>query len=633
MRPYWAIIKDSFRAALASRVLYVLLLLITILLVALAPFHVKEVLDWKIKLGQHVPNPESLVRRLVENSDNPDRPELGRIWDRLPGSLQGELTAIANDTDPDAKPETRTPGSSHRINRYEELIKQLNELVKDRSFYQSADWEGRPLKTETEELIDAGPDSLSEDRARRLNRLLIAEALTPDIQSGSATALDCYYGIWKWEFLSTNQTQSQFAAQVANVIPALFDKFVLSIGLLIAILVTANIIPETFDPGSLNLLLSKPVSRWALFLAKFFGGCAFVALCAVYLFLGTWLWLGFGLGVWDRAFLLSIPLYIIVFAIYYSVSALIGLTYRSATMAIIVTGLFWAICFSVGSGYGFLNTRMENVQLMDISPIGDEILCVDAVGRLVTWDSSDRQWDQIAKAALKNEEELGLNIAMWVGKLHEEPTRLPPLFDANSKAVIVGVAPVIQPLARLHQEFFLSPSDEFDFRAAGKFPRDAVTMFAAAEGPIVVNTSGKFLQLKSTDLANLLRSTGKNLSLDSEKKPSKITNTSGRQRETDNQDAEPDVKTDEDEEVTRIPTDDQLNTETSATSLNAETLFQRIGPKKSVSVRRKTSVAFNHATQEIVIFDRGKVTVFQRATKANTGKIAHSKSIPKPVSR
>ena len=48
MRPYIAIIKDSFRAAMASRVLYVLLVLITLLLLAISPFHVRETLDWEL---------------------------------------------------------------------------------------------------------------------------------------------------------------------------------------------------------------------------------------------------------------------------------------------------------------------------------------------------------------------------------------------------------------------------------------------------------------------------------------------------------------------------------------------------------------------------------------------------------
>jgi len=43
MRPYFAIIKDSFREAMASRVLWVLLGLISIVLVALAPLTYREV--------------------------------------------------------------------------------------------------------------------------------------------------------------------------------------------------------------------------------------------------------------------------------------------------------------------------------------------------------------------------------------------------------------------------------------------------------------------------------------------------------------------------------------------------------------------------------------------------------------
>ena len=38
MIPYLAVIKDSFREALVSRVLWILLVLITLLLVGLAPF-------------------------------------------------------------------------------------------------------------------------------------------------------------------------------------------------------------------------------------------------------------------------------------------------------------------------------------------------------------------------------------------------------------------------------------------------------------------------------------------------------------------------------------------------------------------------------------------------------------------
>ena len=73
MRQYLAIIKDSFRAAMASRVLYVLLALITLLLVALAPFHFVESLDWKLVYQQHVKDPAALIEHcLLYTSDAAD---------------------------------------------------------------------------------------------------------------------------------------------------------------------------------------------------------------------------------------------------------------------------------------------------------------------------------------------------------------------------------------------------------------------------------------------------------------------------------------------------------------------------------------------------------------------------------
>ena len=60
MRPYLAIIKDSFREALASRVLWVLLLLITLTLIALTPVGWKSSISAKL-LPTDVRNPPNLV--------------------------------------------------------------------------------------------------------------------------------------------------------------------------------------------------------------------------------------------------------------------------------------------------------------------------------------------------------------------------------------------------------------------------------------------------------------------------------------------------------------------------------------------------------------------------------------------
>ena len=100
---------------------------------------------------------------------------------------------------------------------------------------------------------------------------------------------------------------------------------------MVAVLITAPTIPQMFDAGALHLLLSKPIARWLLFLARFFGGCAFILIGATYLIGGLWLILGIRFGVWDPKLLLSIPIYLFVFAIYYSVSSLVGAIYRSSS--------------------------------------------------------------------------------------------------------------------------------------------------------------------------------------------------------------------------------------------------------------------------------------------------------------
>jgi len=337
MRQYLAIIKDSFRAAMASRVLYVLLALITLLLVALAPFHFVETLDWKLVYQQHVKDTAALVEQILEEKDNDRRPEIGRIWELLPASLKKDLEATGSKGAAGSSGISNTSAKRLKSNRafftHQKLIEQLNELIKDPEFYRPEDWKRMRLSGETKALKEKLEQGYSSRHARRLNRLLIGRAFRSSISRGQATSMSARYGPWAFEMLDVPTSQAQFGAQVISVIPGILDKFVLSIGLAVALLFTASIIPETFEPGSLNLLLSKPISRSGLFLSKFVGGCVFIALCATYLFLGIWLWLGLAMGVWENAILYCIVLYVIVFGIYYSVSAFVGLTTRSTILS------------------------------------------------------------------------------------------------------------------------------------------------------------------------------------------------------------------------------------------------------------------------------------------------------------
>ena len=50
------------------------------------------------------------------------------------------------------------------------------------------------------------------------------------------------------------------------------------LGLFAGNIVTSNVIPQTFEPGAVDLLLSKPVNRIGCLSEKFLGGCLFVLL-------------------------------------------------------------------------------------------------------------------------------------------------------------------------------------------------------------------------------------------------------------------------------------------------------------------------------------------------------------------
>lgn len=501
MRPYLAIIKDSFRAAMASRVLYVLILLITILLLALAPLHMRETLDWELNRQTNVKKPERLLRQIVEKHDQEGQQPIARIWELLPQKTRKKMIEIVERPEDTGLGDPDVPGSTPKviedIHTYDELIVQLNGIIENPNFYRPEDWEGRNLPSEADDLIENGVSGLSEIRKKRLNRLLVSSAVAPSIDTGNETALDFHYAIWRIP-ITVGITHQQFAQTLTAELPWYFEKLVLSVGLLIAIIVTANMIPETFESGSLNLLLSKPISRWGMYTSKFFGGCVFIALCAAYLFIGIWLWMGIAMGVWDRAILFSIPLYVIVFAIYFSVSAVVGLVWRSPIVAVILTLLFWAFCFSIGSVYSVFNTKMKNSEFINLLPVEEKVYPSDLLHQVSSWDSSDNQWSNQLEAELGEQGAIAFGINSFLVPLREVPAFpgldnfLAPVYDSENSRIIASRYEFGQSMSSGKKKLFVSDVEEIDFKEVGHFPRDAVELFQNEKGIVAVTSDGSF---------------------------------------------------------------------------------------------------------------------------------------------
>lgn len=121
-------------------------------------------------------------------------------------------------------------------------------------------------------------------------------------------------------------------------------------GVLLALIWTAGFLPGFLDGRNLAVLLAKPVSRGLLAWGKFTGIVFFVLCHAVFFVVGTWLALGLKTGVWDTAYLWSVPLLVVHFAIFFSFSMLLAVASRSTVVCVIGSILFWLVCWGTNFG-------------------------------------------------------------------------------------------------------------------------------------------------------------------------------------------------------------------------------------------------------------------------------------------
>jgi hypothetical protein len=123
-----------------------------------------------------------------------------------------------------------------------------------------------------------------------------------------------------------------------------------TLGLLLALVWTAGFLPAFLDPRSVTVLLARPAPRWLLLLGKYVGVLAFVLVQAVIFVIGTWLALGWRTGIWEAAYLWTVPLLLLHFAIFFGFSLLLAVCTRSTVVCVIGTIGFWLLCWGLNYG-------------------------------------------------------------------------------------------------------------------------------------------------------------------------------------------------------------------------------------------------------------------------------------------
>jgi ABC-2 type transport system permease protein len=113
--------------------------------------------------------------------------------------------------------------------------------------------------------------------------------------------------------------------------------FLYTWGMFLAVFASAGLIPSVLEPGRIELLVSKPVSRIHILLGRYAGNVLVVSCNVIFLVLGIWTILGVKTGIWSPMFLISIATTIFIFAVLLAVVVLVGVLFDSAALATMVT--------------------------------------------------------------------------------------------------------------------------------------------------------------------------------------------------------------------------------------------------------------------------------------------------------
>lgn len=474
MRPYLAIIRDSFHEALVSRVLWILLVVTTLFLLALFPLGIIEQAGSYLSDDDFL-NRDKLADKIVAQGKSQDPSPGRRIWELLDESARQSLDRKSDQT-------------LDRL-RFANFARSLQSAIARRDFYRESDWAKVKLSSAARAMLAKGLDDLPDDQVARFNRLALDAAYPDEIAPTPPKQIQLAY--------FRRELGLPLPVEPDQLFPAINQLLVIALGTLlgvggvfVAVLVTASMIPQTFEAGSVDLLLSKPVNRSWLFLAKFFGGCAFIAINAAYFIGGLWLILGIRFGLWNQRLLWAIPLYLFLFAIYYGVSALAGIIWRNAIVSVVLAVVFWFVCWTLGTATSLVEQLSLNPRRMTtIVPAGDTLIAVNR-GDVFRWSDADADWKKI-----------------FIGRDPQLPFPVPqrlagPIYDPTGERILAfrTAFPGFGPLQAANRLLIGKQAQDWRREEGVSVPSGAFGLMMGTKGDVLIASSQGIYRLEG-DLA------------------------------------------------------------------------------------------------------------------------------------
>jgi ABC-type transport system involved in multi-copper enzyme maturation permease subunit len=185
------------------------------------------------------------------------------------------------------------------------------------------------------------------------------------------------------------------------------------IATILALISTAGIIPDMIAGGSIEMLLSRPISRARLFLTKYASGLLFVTLQVGVFTAACFLVIGVRGKAWEPGLFLAVPLVVCFFSFLFCFCALVGVLTRSTIASLLLTLLFWFVLFILNLADVLLLTFESRAQLQRDAYVERVESARDAAGKIIT-ARREKAGDPVRDGYVPTDEEMR-EVMPWIG--------------------------------------------------------------------------------------------------------------------------------------------------------------------------------------------------------------------------
>lgn len=192
--------------------------------------------------------------------------------------------------------------------------------------------------------------------------------------------VDILFGAWHLDLDALSTSNPRRHGLIGSVLTQIIaDIYIGWVGIIIALVATADVIPGMMRGGAVEVLVSKPLSRPMIFLGKYIGAMVFVTLQVSIFVVLTLMVIGSRWAYWMWPYLWCIPLTVLLFSYIYAFSALFGVITRSAMASLLLAMLAWLAIFIPQFVYESLMTAPA----MGLEPPKTWVQVASAVKRVV----------------------------------------------------------------------------------------------------------------------------------------------------------------------------------------------------------------------------------------------------------